>query len=775
MEKWRRFKYLPVAPLGKNGQLVTGSSEHIRLSWTAAAEGMVLLKNENHLLPLQKGSCVALFGKASADYVKGGGGSGDVTVAYVRNLCDGMEEKENAGMLSVFAPLNEFYRENVAQQHKAGKNPGYTTGPEVPAELLKQAARECDTAIISICRFSAEGWDRKGEPDDGDFYLSREEQRMVADVTAAFRKVVVVLNVGGMVDTSWFAHNDKISSVLLAWQGGMEGAMAEADILCGDVTPSGKLTDTFAASFDDYPSSANFNDSKDYVCYTDDVFVGYRYFETIPGAAEKVNYPFGFGLSYTSFDWTCEKTEIDSESIAVTLRVTNTGVYAGKEVLQLYSSAPKCRLEMPKLELRAFRKTDLLKPGESRTVTLRAPASELGVYDEKQAAYVLPAGNYQIFIGTSVREIREAGVFKVEQERVIEQVKNRCAPKKLPCRLKADGSYEKLETGEYAQVLDAADWPEKPKWTAEHILPNRYGTAMPEDRLSFEKVAAGGASIDEFLDSLTDDELITLLGGTPNRGVADTKGIGGLDELGIPAVMTADGPAGLRIVPERGVKTTAWPVATLLACTWDPAVVYAVGEAGAKEVRENNIGMWLTPAINIHRSPLCGRNFEYYSEDPLVAGKLAAAMVRGIQSQHVSACVKHFCCNNKETNRYASDSRVSERALREIYLKAFQIVVKEAGVWAVMTAYNLLNGVYTSENADLLSGILREEWGFDGLVVTDWVNWAEHYREVLAGNNVRMPHGSPKRLQKAMEFGLVTREQLATNARHVLEWLLKLL
>ena len=238
--------------------------------------------------------------------------------------------------------------------------------------------------------------------------------------------------------------------------------------------------------------------------------------------------------------------------------------------------------------------------------------------------------------------------------------------------------------------------------------------------------------------------------------------------------MTADGPAGLRIVPERGVKTTAWPVATLLACTWDPDIVYAVGEAGSKEVRENNIGVWLTPAINIHRSPLCGRNFEYYSEDPLVAGKLAAAMVQGIQSQHISACVKHFCCNNKETNRYASDSRVSERALREIYLKAFRIVVKEADVWAVMTAYNLLNGIYTSENTDLLSGILREEWGFDGLVVTDWVNWAEHYREVLAVNNVRMPHGSPRRLKKALECGLITREHLITNARYVLMWMLKL-
>lgn len=774
MVKWNRFKYTPVRPLGQDGRLVTGSPEHIRLSRTAAAEGMVLLKNEKHLLPLRKGSRVALFGKASADYVKGGGGSGDVTVAYVRNLCDGMEEKENAGMLSVFAPLNEFYRENVAQQHKAGKNPGYTTEPEVPAELLKQAARECDTAIISICRFSAEGWDRKGEPDDGDFYLSREEQRMVADVTAAFRKVVVVLNVGGMVDTSWFAHNDKISSVLLAWQGGMEGAMAEADILCGDVTPSGKLTDTFAASFDDYPSSSNFSDSEDYVCYTDDIFVGYRYFETIPGAAEKVNYPFGFGLSYTSFDWTCEKTEIDSESIAVTLRVTNTGTYAGKEVFQLYSSAPKCRLEMPKLELRAFQKTDLLKPGESRTITLRVPAAELSVYDEKLAAYVLPAGSYRIFAGTSVRAIREVGVFEVETERITKQVENRCVPRKLSRRLKADGSYEALEMGEYAPVYDAADWPQKAMRYTEHILPDHAEIMLPDGRLEFGKVVSGEITLDAFLQSLTDDELITLIGGTPNRGVSDTGGIGRLDYLGIPAVMTADGPAGLRISPDRGVQTTAWPVAILLACSWDQSIVYAVGEASAKEVKENNIGMWLTPAINIHRSPLCGRNFEYYSEDPLVAGKLAAAMVQGIQSQHISACVKHFCCNNKETNRCASDSRVSERALREIYLKAFRIVAEESDVWAVMTSYNLMNGVYTSENTELLTGILREEWGYDGLVITDWDNWAEPYREVLAGNNIRMPHGSPKRLQKAMTLGLITREQLTANARHVLEWMLKL-
>lgn len=774
MKKWQRFQYLPVLPLGEDGRVVTGSREHICLSRKVAAEGMVLLKNESDLLPLKQGSRVALFGKASVDYVKGGGGSGDVTVAYVRNLCDGMEEKAAQGKVEIFAPLYAFYQENVASQRAAGRQPGYTVEPEIPEALLEQAAAECDTAIISICRFSGEGWDRKGEPNDGDFYLSPEEQKMVSQVSARFHRIVVVLNVGGMVDTAWFAHNPRIGAVLLAWQGGMEGAMAEADILCGDVNPSGKLTDTFAASFDDYPSSADFNESEDYVCYTDDIFVGYRYFETIPGAAEKVNYPFGFGLSYTTFALEPLHYAADDNQIAVTVRVTNTGNVAGKEVVQIYSAAPKCRLETPRLELRAFQKTRLLAPGEAQELTVTFSIVEIASYDEKQAAYVLPAGQYTILAGNCVRSLEEAGNFVNDEERVTRQLQNRCVPVKLPRRLKADGSFEELETGEYAAQYDTTGWPEKPRWEAEHILPDMQGINTPEGRLHFEKVASGEVPMEAFLDSLTDDELITLLGGTSNRGVADTRGIGGLDYLGIPAVMTADGPAGLRIVPDRGVNTTAWPVATLLACTWDPEILYQVGEAAAKEAKENNIGMWLTPAINIHRSPLCGRNFEYYSEDPLVAGKLAAAMVQGIQSQHVSACVKHFCCNNKETNRFGSDSRVSERALREIYLKAFEIVVKEGCVWSVMTAYNLLNGTYTSENRELISGILREEWDYEGLVVTDWDNRAEHCREALAGNNVRMPHGSLRRLQKAMELGRITRETLKENGYRVLQWLLRL-
>lgn len=774
MEKWQRFRFLPVIPLGENGKIVTGSKEHVALSRQAAAEGMVLLKNQQAALPLPKGSKVALFGKASVDYVKGGGGSGDVTVAYVRNLCQAMAEKEAEGKVQAFAPLCAFYEENVAAQRQEGKKPGLTEEPELPTALLQQAAEWCDTAIISICRFSQEGSDRKGEANDGDFYLSEAEQKMVEAVTGAFSKVIVVLNVGGMVDSQWFRENDKIQAVLLGWQGGMEGACAQADILCGDVNPSGKLVDTFAKSFDDYPSSYNFNESKDYVCYTEDIFVGYRYFETIPGAAEKVNYPFGYGLSYTTFSICCDSVTQQDDQVRLAVTVTNDGCVAGKEVVQVYSGAENCRLDMAARELRAFAKTKLLAPGESQTLEISYGIPEMASYDEEKAAYVLLAGSYPLYVGNSVRNTQKVFTLEIPQERLVRQVKNRCVPKKLNCRMKADGTYAQQETGEYTPVDALEELPPKARWKAEHILPNTYGGPIPEDRITIQKVIDGEETLEAFLEGLTDEELATLVGGCPNVGVADTMGVGHMPHLQLPAFMTVDGPAGVRIVPDRGVNTTAWPVATLLACTWNPEILEQVGTAGAMEAEENNFAMWLTPGMNIHRSPLCGRNFEYYSEDPLLTGKMAAAMVRGIQKRNVSACIKHFCCNNKEFNRAGCDSRVSERALREIYLKGFEIAIREGDTWALMTSYNILNGTYTSENGELLRGILREEWGYEGLVIADWANWSEQCREIPAGNNVRMPLGSPKRVMAGLEKGLYTREDLIYNVRYLLKFVLRL-
>ncbi len=774
MAKWQRILYQPCIPMGDDGRLVTASPAHIALSRSAAAEGMVLLRNENRMLPLAEGARIALFGVGSADYVRGGGGSGDVTVPFTHSLIDAVEDAAKARHITVYEPLNTFYRTYVATAYREGKQPGQIPQPSLPEGMLAAAAAAADTAVISICRFSREAWDRG----DSDFYLTEEERTLVEDVTATFPHTVVVLNVGGMVDTSWFRDNPKIEAVLLAWQAGLEGGYAEWDVLSGAVTPSGHLTDTFAASFADYPSSENFNESDAYVEYTDDIYVGYRYFETVPGKKDRVNYPFGFGLSYTTFALDsltgCER----EGEILLSCRVTNTGDYPGKEVVQVYFSAPDGKLGKPKYALAAFAKTDLLRPGESRTLSLSFPVSQMASFDDTGAvcrsAMVLEAGDYTVFIGTSVRELTEVYTYRLAEDTVTAQLHSYVAPHKLSKRLRSDGTYEALETTEPAPVYDTSDFPEKAQWACEYIQLSRTDTKRPDGLVMLEEVAEGKADLDAFLAQLTDEDVIDLLGGTPNTGVADTHGWGGESFYGIPNAMTCDGPAGMRISPAfKGVVATAWPCATLLACTWNTALVEQIGAAGAREVKENNMAIWLTPALNIHRSPLCGRNFEYYSEDPLVSGKMAAACVRGIQSQHIAACVKHFCCNNKETNRRWSDSRVSERALREIYLRGFEIAVKEAQPWSLMTAYNIVNGTYPSENRELLTGILREEWGYQGMVTTDWNNDAEQYREVLAGNDVRMPVGSKRRLQEALSRGLITRADMDKCAKRLLELFLK--
>lgn len=776
--KWTRAFYQPVLPLGQDGRRITGSREHITLSKEAAKEGMVLLKNENRTLPLQKGSKIALFGKATFDYVKGGGGSGDVTVAYTRNLYEGF--KELSDVITVHEELACFYRENVDRQYADGKIPGQTVEPEVPGELLQRARVFTDTAVISICRFSGEGWDR----DDRDFELTAEEQVMVDAVTAVFPKVIAVLNVGGMMATDWFKNNDKIQSVLLAWQGGIEGGLAAAELLVGMGNPSGKLSDTLAKKLADYPSSYNFHESEDYVDYTEDIYVGYRYFETVPGAAEKVNYPFGFGLSYTSFVLGRPLVEQQGEDFRVRVEVCNVGEYSGKEVVQVYYSAPQGKLGKPFKELVAFRKTRLLAPGESQTVVMHFTMRDLASYDDMgkvaKSAYVLEQGEYHFHIGTSVRDTVEDNYVLVLNENVVaEQLSAKLVPTQLKKRMLSDGSFEELPLGEPvdtdANVMERVDM-----WSIDGFTPlvkfrdHRVAWVVDESKRKFIEVVNGTLSMEDFMAQLTDEQLAELLGGQPNTGVANVYGYGNIPEYGVPSIMTADGPAGLRILPECGVYTTAWPCSTMLACTWNPEIVQAVGAAGALEVKENNIGAWLQPAINIHRSPLCGRNFEYYSEDPLLTGKLAAAMVKGIQSNHIAATVKHFALNNKETNRKNSDSRVSERAAREIYLKAFEIIVKEADPWSIMSSYNIINGYRASECRELLEDILRGEWGFTGMVTTDWWTGGEHYKETLAGNDVKMGCGFPDRLLKAMELGVLTRTDMEICAKRILELILKI-
>lgn len=804
--KWARVNYQPGVGLGENGARVTADKEHITLSKDAAKEGMVLLKNEQHVLPLQTGAKVALFGKATFDYVKGGGGSGDVTVAYTRNLYEGI--KALKGKISVYEELADFYRENVKEQYKAGRVPGMTIEPQVPQELLQKAKAYTDTAVISICRFSGEGWDRKSIVEtenkniwaseeemarrsaeifeDGDFYLTHAEQEMVNTVKQNFARVIVVMNVGGMVDTSWFHDDAQIQSVLMAWQGGMEGGLATAELLAGEGNPSGKLSDTFARELNDYPSTYNFHESEKYVEYTDDIYVGYRYFETIPGAKEKVNYPFGFGLSYTQFVLGESQISIEEDQIRCMVSVTNTGDMAGKEVVQAYYGAPQGKLGKAARVLCAFAKTRLLQPGETQLMTLCWKIADMASYDDCgkvcKSAYVLEQGEYKFYIGTSVRDaVENATVYTAAKDIVTQQLTSRLAPTSLTKRMLADGTYEELETTEPVDT-DANELEKMTTEEMEAFAPKTEGRARwrlwgdktPDKQHHFLiEAAEGKITLEEFMAQLSDEQLAELLGGQPNTGVANTFGFGNLPDYGVPNIMTADGPAGLRISPECGVCTTAWPCSTLIACTWNPEVAQQVGAAGGAEVKENNIAVWLTPAVNIHRSPLCGRNFEYYSEDPYLTGKMASAMVKGIQSNHVGATVKHFALNNKETNRKNSDSRASERAIREIYLKAFEIIVKEANPWAIMSSYNIVNGRRTSENHELLTDVLRGEWGFEGAVTTDWWTNGEHYKEVAAGNDIKMATGFPERLMEALHKGIITRAELETCAKRVLNLILK--
>ncbi len=786
MDKFARFKFQPCIPLGEDGRCVTASAKHISLSRKAATEGMVLLKNENGALPLKKGEKIALFGKATIEYIKGGGGSGDVHTPYIRNIFEGFSDKD----VEIYMPLIDFYKEYVKRESvniptQAQINATWdivnamefctkrddmtydtfasmhVPEAEVPAELIEDAAKNADTAIITISRFSAEGVDRR--PQGGDYYLSDLEKDLIDKAGKLFKKVVIVINSGATIDCEYFAENSDVDAVLFTWQGGLEGGSAIADILTGDVNPSGKLVDTIAKSYDAFPCKDDFWECFDHLDYTDDIYVGYRYFETIPGGKEKVRYPFGFGLSYTSFAVTNKVCLENEGKILAIAEVKNTGSVAGREVVQVYYSAPQGKLGKAARELCAYKKTKLLQPGEKETLVMSFDINSMASFDDlgkiQKSAYVLEKGAYKFYIGTNVRSAEKVDFeYEINEDTITEQLTSWCKPFKLQKRMLSDGTFENLPTGDESYFY-AKNEP--------------TGAKAPEKEVMFDKVGEE-ISIDEFVSQFTLEELMDFVGGHAPTGVANTGCFGGLKRLGVPAVPTADGPAGLRLEPETGIPTTAWPCATLLACTWDEDLISQVGAGGGAEIRENNLGVWLAPALNIHRDPLCGRNFEYYSEDPFVAGKCAAAATRGVQSQKVAVSIKHFACNNKEANRMGCDSRISERALREIYLKGFEIAVKESDPWTIMSSYNLINGQHTSESWELLTGILRNEWGFKGMVVTDWGVKNDPVKEVKAGNDMKMHCGYPEDLKIGFDDGRITRADLELCVKRILEMFLKL-
>ena len=648
MEKWARIKYMPIRPLGDNRSQITGCKKHIALSKQAADEGMVLLKNRFDVLPIPANARVAIFGKAQIEYAMGGGGSGSIYSEYRNNIYSALKE---SGKVKVFEELSMYYQCYVENAYQKGEISGFYDAAdisdelrrsiicserrglideaEIPENLLEKACDYTDTAIIVISRYSGEGWDRKNDGTDTYFDLSPSEKTMVDTVIERFSKIIVLINSGAMIDSSWYADNDRIQAALMIWQGGVEGAKSAADALTGIINPSGKLVDTCAISFSDYPSSEGFHESDDYVKYTEDIFVGYRYFETVPGKKDRVIYPFGYGLSYTSFEFSDISAVETGGRIYVSVVVKNTGGCSGKEVIQLYYNAPRGRITKPSIELCAFKKTKELSPGECQTVFLDFAVTDMASYDDTgivcENSYVMEPGEYRIYLGNSVRNVTEVKYRHIEKDlRVIEKLTQYCAPEKLDKRLD--------ENGEYIEVAQQKQ--KRRSFQCSYVCERNIPDSDNEIKKLID-VYNGELTIDEFLTQLTDEELMSLLKATASKGVTNTGGLCELIKYGIYAPMTADGPAGVRIFPYKGVTATGFPIATMLACTWNTELIELIGKAGALEMKENNLFVWLAPALNIHRSPLCGRNFEYYSEDPYVAGKMAAAMVRGIQSEGI--------------------------------------------------------------------------------------------------------------------------------------------
>ena len=761
----------------------TGCAEHIFLAKEAAKEGIVLLKNEDNLLPLKRGTKLALFGKGTFDYVCTGGGSGSVNTTYVSNLYDGL--KSLGRLVCIEENLAQYYQQYVQQAYETGIIPGMCVEPELPEELCQKARKFTDTAVITISRLSSESEDRivavqdrtaeiqgglarmaEDTFENGDFYLSNAERAMVEQVKKVFPKVIVLLNVCGVVDTAWFAETSDIQAAMLLFAGGIEGGTAAAELLFGIGNPSGKLPDTFARHLTDYPSTPGYHESLDYVCYAEDIYVGYRYFETLPGAKEKVIYPFGFGLSYTQFEIKERSGEKAGDEFRIAVDITNCGEKAGKEVVQLYVCAPQGKLGKPTFSLVAFTKTRCLAPGETQSVTLSFSERSMASYDDlgkvKKSAWVLEGGHYSFYLGNSVRNTQKTEfAWTADEDMVVEQLSAKLVPTKLKHRLLSDGGYEEL--------------PMEEKKSVSCSLPcSGVKIIERKETPDFRQVIAGNVPLDVFVDALTEEELIHLLGGQPNEGVCNVGGIGNLPKYHIPNMLMTDGPAGVRICSEHNISTTAFPCANILAASWNPELIRRIGVAGAREAKENGLSIWLTPAVNIHRNPLCGRNFEYYSEDPLLAGVLGAAAVEGMQSQKVAPSLKHFAFNNKETNRKESDSRVSERAAREIYLRAFEIIVKTAKPWYIMSAYNKVNGQRASENRELLVDILRNEWGFDGLVSSDWETFGSHSKELKAQNDLKMPKGDRNDLKTGLMSGSITVEALKISAKRVLQLIMRL-
>lgn len=757
------------------GKPLEGFHEYCRV---AAAEGAVLLKNEAQTLPLLAGERVSVFGRCQLEYYRSGTGSGGaVNVEYSSNLIDGLSQYPQ---VEINQELLQIYKDWLVENPFDNGGGGWAAEPwhqkEMPItdEIAAQAAAFSKKAILVLGRTAGE--DKDNADAEGSYRLTAEELSVLKKITQYFSQVIVVLDVSNVIDMSWVedpVYEGHITSVIYVWAGGMEGGNGAADVLCGAVSPSGKLSDTIAYRIMDNPAAVNFG-GKFSNTYVEDIYVGYRYFETFH--PEQVQYAFGFGLSYTTFSMTEESLDIKGSGkeavLTVSVKVTNTGdVYAGKEVVQVYSQAPQGYLGKPVKELIGFAKTRALAPGESEVVSVSVPAARLASYDDggytgHKSCYVLEAGAYDILVGNSVKNVTVAGTYEVADLIVVEELQEALPAEQAfdrikPGAAKGDGTYEISYEPVPLKTFDRA------ARIQENLPP-----VIPQtgDRgIKLRDVRDGKASMDDFIGQLSNEDMAVLVRGegmsNPNVTPGTASAFGGIGEnlygFGIPIACTADGPSGIRM--ESGMKATQLPIGTLLACTWNIPMMEELYVLEGKELLRNEVDTLLGPGINIHRCPLNGRNFEYFSEDPFLAGQFTAAVTRGIQKGGSAATMKHFAANSQETYRFDVDAIVSERAVREIYLKAFEIAVKEGEASSIMTSYNPINGHWAASNYDLVTTILRDEWGYEGMVMTDW--WARMNDCVEGGEAVRSNTAAMVRAQNDV-YMVIYNNGAEINALH---------
>lgn len=761
------------------------------LARQATAEGCVLLENEGQTLPLREGERVAVFGRMAFHYYKSGLGSGGlVNTRYVVGILDALKDcKEIRLDEKLMGIYEDWIRENPFDEGQGwGRVPWCQKEMEVTDEMIG-CARDNDVSLVIIGRTAGEDQDNNAGP--GSYCLTETEEDMIRRVCQASKRTVVVLNVGNIIDMSWVKKYHP-QAVLYAWQGGQEGGNGVVDVLTGKVCACGKLTDTIAERIEDYPSTENFGDQfKNY--YKEDIYVGYRYFETF--AKDKVLYPFGYGLSYTSFGIKAEILKNSEEELTVAAEVVNTGAVKGKEVVQVYAKVPQGKLGNPARRLIGFAKTGELKPGEKEEVVIVIPKYDLTSYDDSgvtghKSCYVLEEGTYEIFVGSDVRSAESAGCYE-EKFRVVEKLQEAYAPVEKFSRMKAvlmpDGSYQAVTEEVPVRTVD-------PQERRKQNLPETLDYTGDKG-YKLVDVLDGKVSMENFVAQIREEDLIAMFRGegmcSPKVTPGTAAAFGGVTEsmkaLGIPVGCCADGPSGIRM--DCGTKAFSLPNGTALGCTFNTELVGDLYEMTGKELRLNKIDSLLGPGMNIHRNPLNGRNFEYISEDPLLTGRICAAQVKAMAKSGIGSTIKHFCGNNQEVGRSTSDSVMSERCLREIYLKGFEMAVREGGARSVMTTYGSVNGLWTAGSYDLCTTILRKEWGFEGIVMTDWwakSNYEGHQAEVsvkapmvAAQNDIYMvvsdAKANPEKddVEEMLHAGKLTLGELQRNAANILGFLLK--